>query len=519
MLDGNCSVGKIACVTLALVGSLFWAQANAQITLSSLVANNTSACPASPPLPAHCHRPFAGQSDTRPQIATPLFDPPAGNVSDEDPHTYLKDSANTKIFANFMLGFCTSGHGQYCHNNVRTGYNSDDDATVAAQAEDLIRRHIDGAIMVWEGYGTSEDDAAFKFQHYVNAHHCAGPQNCDPMYVIMFDGPSISYSVRSTGIPGTTGAGCGGRSGADFENCAIAHLRNDMCAMNGVHWGNDAYLKYNGRPILQIFPANEVIPASGPAPSWADVWIHIAKWNRDLPRHCAQPPYNADNGVPLILFEGSPGFTHAGSDGSYYWIQPSGTDPATQYVFNIAPPARSTETLQRFYDTARKHRKKLTWGAAFKGFNSAQSAWGTNRVMDQACGQTWISSLTAGNMFYTSASLPFLQVITWNDYNEGTEIETGIDNCFTIDASVSGSILTWRLQSNRSLASLSTVSHIEIYDSNDGESLRLLGSQDPAMEGSWNLAQLAPGRHRLFVRMVGKSSILNRISAPIVFSH
>lgn len=510
---GSSGVAKL--VLLLFLSPLL---ARAQLTLSTLTSNNTSACPAAAPLPRYCANPFAGHLDARPQVATPVFDAPAGNVSDEDMHAYLFRGGQTRIFANFMLGFCTRGDTESCHNNVRTGYNSDDDNTVAAQVEDLRRRHIDGAIMSWEGDGTSEDAATLKFQHYVNAHYCAGPQRCDPMYFIMIDGPSWAYRVESTGIRGASGAGCGGKSGADYENCVVAHIRNDMCSLNGTHFGNDAYLKQDGHPVVQVFPAEGVIPPTGPAPSWEDVWIHIADWNRDLPHHCARAPYNADHGVPLIVFEDASGFSHAASSGAYYWVQPAGTDPASsQFLFGIAPPSTS-ETLDQFFAAARNYPGKLVWGAAFKGFNSARSAWGANRILDQACGQLWISSLTESNKFYTASALPFLQIITWNDYNEGTEIETGIDNCYRVSAEVRGQTLAWSLDSANRFASLSTVSHIEIYDSSDGEQLTLLGSSPAATTGTWNLAALRPGPHRLYVRMVGKNSILNRISAPIPFS-
>ena len=171
-------------------------------TLSSLTSNNTSACPASGTLPAQCTAHFAGQMDTRQYVATPQFDRPAGNVSDEDIHGYLNFGSSTKIYANFMLGYCVQSGVTYCDNNVQTGYTSNNSNTVGAQAEDLRRRHIDGAIMTWEGDGTSEDAATLKFQSYENAHHCNGPQNCSPMYFIMYDGPSFTYTVTSTGISG-----------------------------------------------------------------------------------------------------------------------------------------------------------------------------------------------------------------------------------------------------------------------------------------------------------------------------
>lgn len=494
--------------------------AAAQTTLSSVTANNTSACPASGTLPVRCQRTFTGQADTRSQVATPEFDRPAGNVSDEDPHSYLNQGSNTKIYANFMLGFCVNPNSTYCNNNVQTGYVSNDANTIAAQSEDLRRRHIDGAIMTWEGAGTSEDSATLKFQAYANAHHCNGPQNCDPMYFIMYDGPSMAYNVTSTGIPGTSGASCSNLTGADYENCVIAHIRNDICYMNGKHWGNDAYQKTNGRPILQIFPDEGVIPATGSAPSWTDVWVHIADWDDNLPQNCSFAPYNADNGIPLIIFENAGGFTHEDSSGSYYWVHPAGTDPSTdQFIFNISP-ASTAGTLDNFYQTALQYPNDLTWGGAFKGFNSSQATWGTNRIMDQKCGQVWLTSLTESNKFYINNALPYVQIATWNDYNEGTEIESGIDNCYTVGASVNGQTLNWTLNpTNSSLASLSTVSHLEIYDSTDGQNLTLLASVPPASSGSYDLAGLGSGIHYLFVRMVGKNSILNRISPSVQFTH
>jgi len=496
-----------------------------QVTLASLTANNTAACPLSAPLPAQCQTAFAGQTDARPGVSTPQFDQPASNVSTDDIHAYLNNGSSTKIFANFMMGFCVQPGSAYCNNNVATGYNSNDANTVAAQAEDLIRRHIDGAIMTWEGARTNEDAATLKFQAYVNANHCSGNRNCDPMYVIMYDGPSMAYSVTSTGVSGTSGASCSGLAGANYENCVIAHIKNDMCYMNGTHFGNPAYFKANGRPVVQVFPDEGVIPASGPAPSWADVWNWIGQWNNNLPQNCVVPggsaqPYNANNGVPLVVFENNGGFSHQDSAGSFYWVEPAGTDPATdQFVTNISP-ASNRGTLDNFFATAQQYPGEQTWGAGFKGFNSSLAQWGQNRIMDQLCGQTWIQSLTESNQFYTNSPLPFLQIVTWNDYNEGTEIESGIDNCYTVSVSVSSQTLSWALNStNKNFASLATVARIEIYDSTDDVHATLLSTQAPAASGSCKVGNLASGVHRLYVRMVGKNSILNRMSPGIPYSN
>jgi hypothetical protein len=514
-----CSSGTPFATTIpSTSGSPSGSPAPASIPLATLTANDTAACPATGPLPASCQTAFTGQVDTRAGVATAQFDAPAGNVSDEDPHTYLAQGASTKIYANMMLGYCTATGSSYCDNNVQTGYTSDDPNTIAAQAQDLAARHIDGAILTWEGAGTSEDAAALMLQSYLGGNDCSA-QGCSLTYLLMYDGPSWGYNVMSTGIPGTSGQSCAAQTGMAFETCVVAHIRNDMCYMNGMHWGNSAYLKSNGRPVVQIFPDEAVIPSSGQAPSWSDVWSQVESWNNDLPENCAVAPYNAENGVPLIVFENDGGFTHQDSAGSYYWIEPAGTDPATdQFTLNISP-ASVAGTLDNFLAAAVEFPGQLAWSNAFKGFNSVQANWGTGRIMDQECGTTWITSLTETNQSNLGAALPFVQIATWNDYNEGTEIESGIDNCYSVNAATQGGELTWTLNATNSNASLSTVSHIEIYDSPDGENLTLVASQPAAASGSWSLKGLAPGAHTLFVRMVGKNSILNRISTAVTYAN
>jgi len=459
-----------------------------------------------------------GLSDTRPGVMTSNFDPQAGNVSDEDPHSYITQGANTRIYASVMLGFCIKAGSAYCSNNVETGYTSNDSKTIAAQAEDWKRRHFDGAIMTWQGAGTSEDGATLLLQSYLKQNDCDS-QGCDFQYLIMYDGTSWNYNVASTGIPGTSGAGCSGKTGMVFENCAIAHLRNDMCYMNGTEWGNRAYLKSNGQPVVMNFPNESVIAATGPAPSWADVWANIQQWNEDLPGNCRIAPYNTDNGVPLFVFENDGGFKHQDSSGSYYWIEPAGTDPAAdQLTLNISPVSLGG-TLDHFLDTSLGYTDKMTWSDAFKGFNSSHANWGTGRIMDQGCGQTWIKSLSESNQYFPNSALPFLQITTWNDYDEGTEIESGIDNCFTVSGSTTGQKVYWQLNAISLSANLMTVSHIEIYDSLDGQNVSLVATLPAALSGNWDLSGLQNGAHTLFVRMVGKNSILNRISDGIPYSN
>ena len=218
------------------------------------------------------------------------------------------------------------------------------------------------------------------------------------------------------------------------------------------------------------------------------------RFRQNIPKWCGQRPYNANNGVPLLVFEHADGFQHQASSGAYAWVKVKGTDPErAQFNFSVYQ-SHDPASLDGFYQAARQNLDKQIWGAAYKGFNSSQSAWGTNRLLDQECGRLWMASLTESNRFFKDRPLPFLQLVTWNDYNEGTEIESGIDNCLRVQASANGTTLSWTLQPTTRIATLATVSRVEIYDSTDGENLTLLQTVPPASSGTVILVRSVPDR-------------------------
>src|SRR5207248_8672843 len=65
--------------------------------------------------------------------------------------------------------------------------------------------------------------------------------------------------------------------------------------------------------------------------------------------------------------------------------------------------------------------------ATYKGFNDTLADWSSNRTINQNCGQTWLSTFSEIGKYYSKATqLESLQLVTWNDYEEATEIESGI---------------------------------------------------------------------------------------------
>src|SRR5689334_20978273 len=169
---------------------------------------------------------------------------------------------------------------------------------------------------------------------------------------------------------------------------------NDISYINTNYFSSSAYMRRNGRPVLFFF-------TDGTAVNWSSVKSAAANL-----------------GNPYFIFENS--FTHTGGDGAYAWIDTNAT---------------TSGYLNWFYGGAQGH--SLTWGSAYPGFDDHLATWSQNRFVDRRCGQNWLDAFRAANAKYNSGNqLPNIQLVTWNDYDEGTEIESGIDNCVTISASI-----------------------------------------------------------------------------------
>ena len=154
---------------------------------------------------------------------------------------------------------------------------------------------------------------------------------------------------------------------------------------------------------------------------------------------------------------------------------------------------------------------KIAMGSAYKGFHDAEASWGKVRTVDQQCGQTWLSTFALVGRFYSAKHpLPALIIPTWNVYAEGTEIETGIDNCVSVQASITDEKLSWILSGRDN-----TLDHFAILAQSNSRWLEI--ADLPAGSRSFPLhdtpSQLEASA--LCVVAVGKPSILNHSSGSI----
>lgn len=101
-----------------------------------------------------------------------------------------------------------------------------------------------------------------------------------------------------------------------------------------------------------------------------------------------------------------------------------------------------------------------------------------DKLITQGCGTTWYDTWSEMNANFnpTSNPLNYMMVETWDGYEEGTEIETGIDNCLqasslvpTVNQSSSQLIWTYQLTPNQdNLGSFETVGYYNVYYASGG---------------------------------------------------
>lgn len=337
-------------------------------------------------------------------------------------------------------------------NHMNVGYSSTSATEVHNQITDMISRGIDGVIIDWYGPNTSIDQATQLVMAEAEKHPGF-------TFAIMVDQGAIKWDSCS---------GCTPQQA----------LISDMQYIEQAYFPSPAYMTLQGRPVVTNFNID---------------LSYTIDWNAVLA---------ALSNQPVLIFQNNSGFTHVLSDGSYSWVMPTTTDYGMSY-------------LTSFYDTGMPFKNEQTLGATYKGFNDTLASWGSNRIMGQQCGQTWLQTFSKINGLYNSGNqLPSMQLVTWNDYEEGTEIESGISNCLTVSASFSSNSLQWSIKGNQN-----TLDHYVAYISTDGQNLMSLGNVTVGTS-SVNLCNysLANGSYTSYVQAVGRPSITNQISGPVKFT-
>jgi hypothetical protein len=259
--------------------------------------------------------------------------------------------------------------------HISVGYSSQDPAVLAKQIRKAKAMGISAFVVDWYG-----DRQPFIDRSYALMQTAAASENFQ--VAMMYDETDEEEGATDEAL-------------ADFTMFHDTYLAAKAK-------GSQAYLTYEGRPVIFIFP-------KGKHTDWNRVRTLVNKWSAP----------------PFLIEENLPGRDSEAFDGFYAWIQPGEK--------GWAPDGSNWggEYLSEFYETMHsKYPDKIVVGAEWASFDDSKASWSLNRHISARCGQTFADTSNLWRKYFPPEDLlPFVMVETWNDHEEGTAIEDGIPSC------------------------------------------------------------------------------------------
>ena len=287
---------------------------------------------------------------------------------------------------------------------------------------------------------------------------------------------------------------------------------DDLKFLESTFFSSKAYYRVGGRPVVLVFGIDHYAAADGnKTVDWAKVSGSFS-----------------GSSEPLFVFENT---SHTDAAGGYAWPQPT----AEADYAHSKDPFDDLSYLPGFYSSSKSHGLDLSFGLGFKGFDDhlvngwvsmktpAEAFVDGERYIGSSAARTWLDAFKLAST--NASSIAGVQLATWDDYEEGTELETGIDNHLSVTPTLKGSTLSWTLGLQDGAPAEcagvdpgETVHHFSVYASpvGDGATLTLLADDLAASTRSLDLSgKLGAGRWLVYVRAVGQPSITNQMSAPV----
>ena len=247
-------------------------------------------------------------------------------------------------------------------------YDSDDPDVLRCQVMLMKLAGIDGVIVDWYGH----DD----FMDYA-----VNNRNTEALLpVIRQAGMKLALCYEDQTVPKEIAGGVFPKADA------VKHGQALMTWMQAHFFSSPAYIKIDNRPVLLSF---------------GNSYYTDSEWNQIFSVLPQKPLYFTESGVQ----------EPTAAVGGFDWPLPHG---GTQDAL-----AQQTAFYQRFQSSP------LFIAAAFPRFDDIYSQAGVGPSyghIDDRQGQTYVGTLTKA----LQSAAPIVQIVTWNDWGEGTQIEPSV---------------------------------------------------------------------------------------------
>lgn len=372
-----------------------------------------------------------------------------GHVSKTDVHTLIPKRPDLRWFAHATPWFGPASH-------IDIGLNNNTDAYVAAMITDMKNRGFNGVVINWYGKTHQTDEVTKKVKSYL----ASLPGN-NFTYILMLDKGTL-----------------GGLGTSNLE------YQIHYCQTN---YFNDPNYEHEpvstGQPILMFFGVRSVVGSAGMSTIKSDL-----------------------GGNMVWVEQGTSYLSEPWEDESFQWTDnfDNGVNPSDPFNLNAVTSQFTTI----------KNSGKKAFGAMCSQFNGTLTkslGWSLGKYLPGSNGVCEVQRALVINAAIP-ANMTRMQWATWSDWEEGTAVESGIENNFSVTAQMNTNLLSWTITSGDER----TVDHYEIYAASNGVNAAYLGSViSGSHKTNLSLSGLSPGSYQFYVDAIGKPCIRDHLSQPV----
>lgn len=499
----------------------------AAITVNNETSNNTSACYAAGN-PSYCTIALPNeQTSSANQAAgaeTTVVDSFPEHVSTINVKRLMYSGWNGQLICEYQPWFSENpsppapykpynGHIQVGYDETTTSSNGP--ATVKNQNTKMISRGCN--INLLDFYGNTDTTQGMNLTGANNVYSDLKTRTNYP----------LKFGILED--KGAFKTACSGLTESQTISCIESHLESDLTYIysNYASVNPGLYWQDQSTNVVGYFGSCGDFSTLSCPGDWDTIWTAVQNYS------------NANGYNMKFIFQFGNFDIPTISAGEYAWPQPYGTptcqsakdcftsNPQSQFWWCSPTGTLCSGYLDYFYQQGAANPGHLTIGLLYKGFDDSNASWGQDRVIAEQCGQVFLDTaneVTIGGYWGTNNQIPYMQIATWNDYEEGSEVESGIDNCYTaVNTSLSTNQLNWNYTVNDSnYAVTKTIHHFALWMALSGQTNFLLKAQIGRTATSYNLLNvtgLTSGqKYDIYLELVGQPSMQNEMSNKVTWT-